>query len=104
MTQGGIQHWLAGKRQPTLDQIDLIATAIGIPGPQLTHGVEAGDLVTDLPDPARRVLRTLIALQREGAGLPDAVWTTIEQVVGLANAALQAKPAATASSGNQRYG
>lgn len=82
MTQGGVQHWLAGTRQPALEDIDRIAAVLGVPGAYLTHGVTAEDLVSDLPEPARGVLRQLIARQRQG-NAPVTLWTAIEQMLML---------------------
>lgn len=86
VTQGGLQHWLSGSREPSLERIDQIADNLGVPGSYLTHGVTADDLCTDLEDPARRILRRLIAAQRNGQTSP-ALWAAIEQVMDLAGVA-----------------
>ncbi len=83
MTTGGMQKWLAGTRQPSLEEIDGIAKLLGVPGSYLTHGITPEDLCSDLPDPARRVLRQLVAAQRDGQASP-ALWSAIEQVMDLA--------------------
>lgn len=46
MTTGGMQKWLAGKREPSLDRINEIAAVLGVPGSYLTHGVTPDDLAT----------------------------------------------------------
>lgn len=67
MTPAGIQKWLAGTRQPTLEEIDRIADFLGLPGPTLTHGVTAEELATGLEEPALGVIRQLIVGARSGA-------------------------------------
>jgi transcriptional regulator with XRE-family HTH domain len=83
MTQGGVQHWLAGNRHPKLEDIDRIAAALGVPGYELTHGVTTADSVSDLPDPALSILRRLIAAQRDGQAGPG-LWSALDQVATLA--------------------
>lgn len=83
VTQGAVQKWLAGTRHPNLEDIDRIAAALRVPGYTLTHGVCAEDTVTDLPEPARTVLRRLIAAQRHGLA-PLNLWATLDQVISLA--------------------
>ena len=39
MTQGGLQHWLAGTRQPALEDINRIAAELQCSPVWLTHGV-----------------------------------------------------------------
>lgn len=95
MTQGGLQHWLAGSRQPKLSDIDRIAVALGVPGPYLTHGVTADDVCTDLAEPGRSVIRRLIAKERSGQA-PATLWATLDQVLTLAEGTLpqnQSSPA-----------
>lgn len=82
MTAAGVQKWLAGTRQPTLEEIDQIAHYLGVPGVYLTHGVKPEDLCTDLPEPARGVIRRLIGLQRDGKTTPELL-TTLEAALTL---------------------
>jgi transcriptional regulator with XRE-family HTH domain len=83
MTQGGVQHWLAGNRHPKLEDIDRIAAALGVPGYELTHGVTTADSVSDLPEPAVGILRRLIAAQRGGQAGPG-LWAALDHVSTLA--------------------
>lgn len=82
MTQGGVQHWLAGKRQPSLDDINRISDVLGVPHAWLTHGLEPEDMLDGLQGKARDVLRALIMAERSGP-LPDALWTSIEATLRL---------------------
>lgn len=91
MTPAGMQKWLAGTRQPALEDIDRIAAALGVPGAYLTHGVTADDLCTDLAEPGRSILRRLIALQRADTA-PEALWSAIEQTLKLATGSAPQKP------------
>lgn len=81
MTQGGVQHWLAGTRQPTLEDIDRIAAAIGVPGPTLTHGLDENSLVHGLPLSSERVLRSLVARERTEP-LGESFWNGLEAMIG----------------------
>ncbi|WP_409663282.1 helix-turn-helix domain-containing protein [Caldimonas sp.] len=100
VTQGAVQKWLAGTRHPNLEDIDRIAAALRVPGYTLTHGVCAEDTVTDLPEPARTVLRRLIAAQRHGLAPPN-LWATLDQVISLAlgQATAETQPSTTQGSG-----
>lgn len=71
MTQGGLQHWLAGTRQPTLDQLNEIAHQLGVPAAHLICGLDADDIASDLPVVARETLRTIIHGAREGRLSPE---------------------------------
>ena len=76
MTQGGLQHWLAGTRQPALDDINRIAVALRCSPAWLTHGLDAQDTTDGLQDPAQAVLRRLIASERAGP-LPPSFWAAV---------------------------
>lgn len=88
MTQGGVQHWLAGTRQPSLDQINRIADILNAPRPWLTHGLARDDQLDGLTSPALAVLRRLIHAERTGKA-PLSLWPAIS---ALADMALQATP------------
>lgn len=77
MTPAGVQKWLAGTRQPTLEDINRIADHLKSPQTWLTHGIEPADTLDGLPAASRNALRTLIQLERLGA-LPHTLWTAIE--------------------------
>lgn len=83
MTQGGIQHWLAGTRQPSLEDINRIAGILGVAPAWLTHGLEADDMLDGLGEPAHQTLRRLIQAER-GGPLPEAIWNIIKSVVDAA--------------------
>lgn len=91
MTPAGMQKWLAGTRQPALEDIDRIAKALKVPAPYLAHGVAAADVCTDLPERSRAVVRQLISLERAGQ-LPAAAWPAIEHVLTLATSTSSEKP------------
>lgn len=83
MTQGGVQHWLAGKRQPSLDDINRISAVLGVPPAWLTHGLEPEDMLDGLQGKSREVLRALVMAERS-APLPEALWASIEATLRLA--------------------
>ena len=76
MTPAGIQKWLAGTRQPALDDINRIAVALRCSPAWLTHGLDAQDTTDGLQDPAQAVLRRLIASERAGP-LPPSFWAAV---------------------------
>lgn len=77
MTQGGVQHWLAGTRQPAIDDINRIADLLECPRTWLTHGIDPDQTTDGLPDASQRVLRTLIHRERT-APLPANFWAAVE--------------------------
>lgn len=82
MTQGGVQHWLAGTRQPSIDDINRIALALQVPPAWLTHGLEADDMLDGLAEPARSTLRRLIRMERQHLS-PSSLWTAINATADL---------------------
>lgn len=76
MTPGGMQKWLAGTRQPTLDDINRIADELKCPRSWLTHGIEPEDMVDGLADAPKASLRRLIKMER-AQPLPSAFWAAI---------------------------
>lgn len=82
MTQGGIQHWLAGTRQPSLEDINRIAGILNVAPAWLTHGLEPDDVLDGLGEPVRQVLRRLIHAERAGP-LPEALWQGIKSMTDL---------------------
>ncbi|RYG55597.1 MAG: XRE family transcriptional regulator, partial [Alphaproteobacteria bacterium] len=83
ITQGGLQHWLAGSRQPSLDQINKIADALDASHAWLTHGVESNDSLDGLGDAARNTLRRFISAERQGL-LHAATWRTLSSLADVA--------------------
>lgn len=84
MTPAGIQKWLAGTRQPSFDEINLIADRIGVTRTWLTYGLDPNDTTDGLPASARAVVRKLIRLERAGLlppGMMDAIGSMIDAVV-----------------------
>lgn len=45
VSQGGIGHWLSGRREPSLDTINSLLTELGLPALGLLHGSEHGNVV-----------------------------------------------------------
>lgn len=102
MTQGGLQHWLAGTRQPSLEDINRIAELLRCSPVWLTHGVghptelawytppaalAAPDAkATADPTPAQAAPAVVMALPAKPA--PDCYWP-FEVDVNRARAALQ---------------
>ena len=83
MTPGGMQKWLAGTRQPSLEQINAIAAVLGVAPAWLTHGIEQDAVLDGLSEQARGALRRFIAAERKEAS-PSAVWQTLHGVADLA--------------------
>lgn len=76
MTPGGMQKWLAGKRQPSLEDINRIAVLLHCSPAWLTHGLDESEHLDGLPDPARTSLRGLIGTERAHP-LPDSFWAAV---------------------------
>lgn len=83
MSTPGVQKWLDGTRQPSLDDVDRMAHALDVSPAWLTHGLEPGDMLDGLQGKAREVLRALVTAERT-APLPDALWASIEATLRLA--------------------
>lgn len=79
MTQGGLQHWLAGTRQPSIDDINRIADELRMPRTALTHGVDESYTIDGLRAKAIDTLRRLIAAER-ATPLPDDFWAAIDSM------------------------
>jgi transcriptional regulator with XRE-family HTH domain len=77
MTQGGLQHWLSGNRQPALEDINRIAMFLRCPPAWLTHGLEPEDMTDGLNEHARHTLRRLIRTERQ-TPLPESFWSAID--------------------------
>jgi transcriptional regulator with XRE-family HTH domain len=80
MTQGGLQHWLAGTRQPSLEDINRIAQLLRCEPAWLTHGLEEGDLLTGMAGSARGTLRHLVSAERANP-LPASFWQAVASMV-----------------------
>ncbi|RYF60740.1 MAG: helix-turn-helix domain-containing protein [Comamonadaceae bacterium] len=83
MTQGGLQHWLAGTRQPSLEQINQIAALLKVSPAWLSHGIEPLDTLDGLREEAQQTLRRFIAAERRQASPPQ-VWAALNSVADLA--------------------
>ncbi len=94
MTQGGVQHWLAGTRQPSLDQINRIADILNTPRPWLTHGLTRDDQLDGLAPPALLVLRRLVHAERAGKA-PTTLWPAISALADMALQASTSSPTTT---------
>jgi transcriptional regulator with XRE-family HTH domain len=100
MTQGGLQHWLAGTRQPALDDINRIADMLKVPRTWLTHGIGPEDTVDGLSATSKSALQRLIHLERAQA-LPDTFWAAIE---AMANTVAPGKASPDKSHADTRNG
>ncbi len=66
MTPAGVQKWLSGAREPSLDDLIKLADMLKMPRAQLLLGTEPGDDIGDLPPYARDPLRRLARGARVG--------------------------------------
>ena len=82
MTPGGVQKWLAGKTQPTLDDINRIAEVLEVPPVWLTHGLEPDDVLDGLDEAARQTLRRFIRAERQERS-PTTLWATLNSIADL---------------------
>lgn len=80
MTPGGMQKWLAGTRQPSLEDINRIAELLRCSPAWLTHGLDENDQVNGLPGNAQSTLRRLISTERANP-LPDSFWRAVSAMV-----------------------
>lgn len=76
MTTGGMQKWLAGTRQPSLEEINRIARLLNCPSVWLTHGLDPADCTDGLAEGARSTLRRLIVAERSNP-LPASFWQAV---------------------------
>lgn len=83
MTQGGLQHWLAGTRQPSLEQINRIAAALDVSPAWLTHGVTPDSTLDGLGSAAQAALRRFISAERLHRA-PATVWQSLHAIADLA--------------------
>lgn len=83
MTQGGLQHWLAGTRQPSLDQINRIAAVLDVAPGWLTHGIEPADMLDGIDPVARATLQRFIRAARARIA-PPSVWQSLNATADLA--------------------
>lgn len=79
MTTAGMQKWLAGTRQPSLDEINRIADQLNVPHTWLTHGLDAESHIQDLPPQSHAILRKLIQRERSSP-LPNSFWSAVESM------------------------
>lgn len=84
MTTAGMQKWLAGTRQPSIDDINQIAHHLNVSPAWLTHGMDTSSHVNGLPEYSKQILSRLIKHERSGP-LPNSFWVAIES---MANALL----------------
>lgn len=82
MTTGGAQKWLAGTRQPSIDEINKIAGILRVAPAWLTHGITEDDVLADLPDEARTTLRRFVRASRADAS-PATVWSALNAIADL---------------------
>lgn len=80
MTQGGLQHWLAGSRQPSLEDINRIADKLEVPRTWITHGIAPEDTVDGLSAESKAALQRMIRLERAHE-IPHTFWDAIEAMI-----------------------
>ena len=80
MTPAAIQKWLAGDRQPSLEQINQVAQALNVTPTWLVYGLDSSHTTEGLADGPRRLLGDLIRLEREGKFRPEH-WHALEAVI-----------------------
>lgn len=80
MGPAAIQKWLAGDRQPSLDQINQIADALNVTQSWLTHGLDSASTIDGLAEKPHTILRHLIRLEREGRLRPEQ-WDALAAMV-----------------------
>lgn len=80
MTPAAVQKWLAGDRQPSLEQINRIALALNVTQTWLTYGLDSSHTTEGLAEEPSRLLGDLIRLEREGKLSPQH-WRALEAVV-----------------------
>lgn len=80
MGPAAIQKWLAGDRQPSLDQINQIADVLSVTRTWLTYGLDEASTVDGLPPKSEAVLRHLIQLERDGKLRPEQ-WDALAAMV-----------------------
>lgn len=96
MTQGGLQHWLAGTRQPSLEQINKIAETLDVSPAWLTHGIDPDSSLDGLNATAQAALRRFIRAERLHLA-PPTVWQSLHATADLAFPVVQAAPAGPAA-------
>lgn len=77
MTPGGMQKWLSGSREPSLDSIIRIAGLLRCSPAWLLLGMAEDEQINGLPESAQSALRHLIRAERAGP-LPPAFWQGLE--------------------------
>ena len=82
MTQGGVQHWLAGTRQPSLEDINRIAAVINATPAWLTHGLKEDEILDGLDEAPRAALRRFIQAERAEKS-PSSLWATLNSIADL---------------------
>ena len=71
MGPAAIQKWLAGDRQPSLDQINQIADELNVTRTWLTYGLDSASTIDGLSEKSHTILRHLIRLERDGRLRPE---------------------------------
>lgn len=71
MGPAAIQKWLAGDRQPSLDQINQIADVLNVNRTWLTYGLDSASTLDGLAEKPHIILRHLIRLERDGRLRPE---------------------------------
>ena len=80
MTPAAMQKWLAGDRQPSLEQINHVARTLNVTQTWLAYGLDSSRTTEGLAERPSRFLSDLIRLEREGKLTPEQ-WRALEAVV-----------------------
>ena len=101
MTPAAIQKWLAGARQPSLDDINQIADVLKVPRVWLTHGILPDFTLDGLAPAAQHALSQLIQKERQSQ-MPDSFWTgLIAMADAIQNPTLSGRSTGAARSGTE---
>lgn len=80
MTPGGMQKWLSGTREPSLENIIRIAGLLRCSPAWLLLGMQEDDQINGLPGAAQAALRQLIRAER-ATPLPPTFWQGLALMV-----------------------
>ena len=83
-----IQKWLAGDRQPSLDQINQIADLLDVTRTWLTYGLDEASTLDGLPQKSEAILRHLVQLERSGKLRPQQ-WDALAAMIAAFDPAIE---------------
>lgn len=100
MTPAAIQKWLAGARQPSLDEINRIANELRVPQVWLTHGILPDYTIDGLGPVAQDALSQLIHLERQSP-MPETFWNGLIAMAGAVRAPILGGRSSATRSGTE---